>query len=199
MKKRGFVLLPLLALLPLSGCGGGSGATTETTAPATNSATTNTATVPASPTGTTVIAGTNQETISWSPVSGATSYNIYWTNDASHVMKDMGATKITGITSPYRHTSLTAGTVYAYVVTSVNSAGESNESDIASAVTPALDGLALYAANCSGCHNPLAISEKKGRTLAQIQAAIAANRGGMSSLASLTAAQIQGISDVLGF
>jgi fibronectin type 3 domain-containing protein len=154
---------------------------------------------PAIPTGITATGGTNQVTISWSQVSGATSYNIYWTNDPSHVMKDMGATQITGVTSPYRHTNLGAGKLYAYVVTAVNGSLESAESDIASATTSAIDGVALYTANCSGCHNPLAISEKKGRTSAQIQAAIAANRGGMGSLATLTAAQTQAIADILGF
>jgi hypothetical protein len=35
---------------------------------------------------------------------------------------------------------------------------------------PALDGAALYAAKCAGCHNPLATSTRRGRTAAQITA-----------------------------
>ena len=64
--------------------------------------------------------------ISWSSVSGATSYNIYWST-TSGVTKTTG-TKLTGVTSPYTHTGLTNGTTYYYVVTAVNSYGESSES-----------------------------------------------------------------------
>jgi len=69
--------------------------------------------------------------ISWSSVSGATSYNIYWST-TSGVTKTTG-TKITGGTSPYAHTGLTNGTTYYYVVTAVNSYGESSESSQVSA------------------------------------------------------------------
>ncbi|KAB0670402.1 hypothetical protein F6V30_09630 [Oryzomonas sagensis] len=192
MKNGTFITICLcLVGFMLSACGtSGSSASPNSTA---------TLAVPASPPGISATSGTNQATVSWSPVSGATSYNIYWTNDPTHVMKDMGATKIAGVTSPYRHTNLTVGTTYAYVVTAVNASGESAESDVAATTTTALDGLALYATNCSGCHNPLAISEKKGRTAAQIQTAITGNRGGMGALTALTSAQLQAIADVLGF
>jgi hypothetical protein len=52
--------------------------------------------------------------------------NIYWST-TSGVTKTTG-TKITGATSPYTHTGLTNGTTYYYVVTAVNSYGESSES-----------------------------------------------------------------------
>jgi len=172
-------------------------ATTTTATTATTAATVVTA--PAIPTAPSALAGTNQVTLSWNPVSGATSYNVYWTNDPAHVMKDMGATKMSGLSSPFRHTSLAAGTVYAYVVTAVNAAGESSESEIASAVTSTIDGVALYGARCSGCHNPLTISEKKGRSATQIKAEITANRGGMGSLSTLSTAEIQAIAEALGF
>jgi fibronectin type 3 domain-containing protein len=158
-----------------------------------------TGTVPGTPVALSALAGTNQTTVSWNQVSGAASYNVYWTNDPAHVMKDMGATKITGVTSPFRHTYLTAGTPYAYVITAVNAAGESPESGIVATATAALDGVALYASKCAPCHGSLAASGKKGATLASIQAAIAGNRGGMISLASLITAQVQAIADVLGF
>jgi mono/diheme cytochrome c family protein len=41
------------------------------------------------------------------------------------------------------------------------------------------DGAALYASNCSGCHDALATSTKRGRTAAAIQSAISGNKGGM--------------------
>ncbi|MHB8846403.1 MAG: c-type cytochrome [Nitrospirota bacterium] len=59
------------------------------------------------------------------------------------------------------------------------------------------DGATLYAGNCSSCHGSLAASSKKGATAAAIQAAIAANTGGMGSLSSLTALQIQAIATAL--
>ncbi|HKI51405.1 MAG TPA: cytochrome c [Geothermobacteraceae bacterium] len=63
--------------------------------------------------------------------------------------------------------------------------------------TVSLDGVALYAANCQGCHNPLATTTKANRTFSQIKNAITANAGGMSSLAALTDAQLQAIADAL--
>lgn len=60
-----------------------------------------------------------------------------------------------------------------------------------------LDGVALYAANCASCHNPLATSTKPNRSFAQIKAAITGNTGGMASVGALTDAQIQAIATAL--
>ena len=62
---------------------------------------------------------------------------------------------------------------------------------------PVIDGAALYASNCSGCHGAIATTSKRGRTAAQIQSAISSNRGGMGSLSSLTTAQIQAIATAI--
>ena len=59
------------------------------------------------------------------------------------------------------------------------------------------DGAALYAAECAGCHGPLATSSKRGRTAAQIKAAIANPATGMSGLAVLSDVQIQAIATAL--
>lgn len=90
---------------------------------------------PSAPTGVSATAGDLQVQISWSNVSGATSYNIYWSNTTG-VTKTTG-TKITGATSPYTHTGLTNGTTYYYVVTAVNGYGESGESGQVSATLQA--------------------------------------------------------------
>jgi large repetitive protein len=58
------------------------------------------------------------------------------------------------------------------------------------------DGAALYASKCASCHGALATSAKKGRTAAQIQAAIG-GVGSMSSLSTLSAAQVQAIATAL--
>ncbi|HEY6837296.1 MAG TPA: fibronectin type III domain-containing protein [Geobacteraceae bacterium] len=153
--------------------------------------------VPAAPTGVTATGGTQQVTVSWSAVSGATSYNIYWST-TSGVTKTSG-TKITGATSPYLQTGLADSTAYYYIVTAVNSAGESAASAQATATTaaPAIDGAALYTQYCAGCHGPLATSSKRGATATQIQTGITNNFGGMGSLSFLTSAQIQAIATAL--
>ncbi len=84
-------------------------------------------TLPAVPAGLIAASGNSQITINWDAVPAATSYNIYW-SATSGVTKTTG-TKIPDITSTsYTHTGLTNGTLYYYIVTSVNSYGESVES-----------------------------------------------------------------------
>ena len=90
------------------------------------------ASTPAAPAGVTATAGNGQVTISWSAVSSATSYNIYW-SITSGVTKANG-TKITGVSSPYTHTSRTNETSYYYIVTAVNSSGEGWRSAEVSAI-----------------------------------------------------------------
>jgi inhibitor of cysteine peptidase len=94
---------------------------------------------PPAPTGVSASAGNGQATISWNAVSGATSYNIYWST-TSGVTKTSG-TKITGAASPYSHTGLINGTTYYYIVTAVNSFGESSESSQVSATPTTGSGL----------------------------------------------------------
>ena len=79
---------------------------------------------PSAPTGLTATAGNAQVVLTWTAVSGATSYNIYSQSTAG-VTTSSGA-KIAGITkASYTQTGLTNGTHYYYVVTAVNSNGES--------------------------------------------------------------------------
>ena len=80
-----------------------------------------------SPTNVSATPGDAQVTISWDSVSGATSYNIYWST-SSDVTKGTG-TKISDVSSPYTHTGLTNDITCYYVVTAENSSGESDESD----------------------------------------------------------------------
>jgi cellulose 1,4-beta-cellobiosidase len=87
-------------------------------------------TAPGLPTGVAASPGDGQVTITWPAVAGATSYNLYWstTNGAG-----TGGTRISGVTSPYTQTGRTNGTTYYYVVTAVNTVGESAASSQASA------------------------------------------------------------------
>ncbi len=108
----------------LAGCGGGTSAPPPP------------ATVPAAPAGVVATPGNTQVTISWTAVSGATSYNLYYSSTTANVTTTMG-TKITGVTNPYVQTGLTNGTTYNYIVTAVNSIGESAPSSVVPAAPTA--------------------------------------------------------------
>ena len=90
--------------------------------------------IPSVPTGIAGSPANGQAWINWNAVSGATSYNLYWST-TSGVTKSNG-TKIAGVSRPYAHSGRTNGTTYYYVVTAVNALGESAESAQIS-VTPA--------------------------------------------------------------
>jgi len=87
---------------------------------------------PGQPVGVTATPGNESVTVSWKAVPGATSYNIYWS--ASPDVTGMTGSLLAGVTSPYAHTGLTAGTACYYVVTAVVSGTEGPESFIVGAV-----------------------------------------------------------------
>lgn len=89
--------------------------------------------VPVAPTGVSAVGGTNQTTVKWSTVSGATSYNLYWSKTAG--VTPATGTKIAGATTPAVLTGLADGTAYYYIVTAVNSTGESIASGQVTATT----------------------------------------------------------------
>jgi uncharacterized delta-60 repeat protein len=90
---------------------------------------------PSPPANVTATAGNGEATITWSAVTGATSYHIYWSTSPNVSTSD---TKIAGTTSPYIHTGLSNGTAYYYVVTAENSHGESAVSNEASTTPQAV-------------------------------------------------------------
>ncbi len=67
-------------------------------------------------------------TLTWDPVTNATSYRIYW---ATTPGQGRSGTAIDGVSSPYVHSSLSSGTTYYYTVTAVEG---STESDLSSEV-----------------------------------------------------------------
>ncbi|MBW5449425.1 glycoside hydrolase [Cohnella sp. CFH 77786] len=90
----------------------------------------NPSTVPAAPTGLNATAGNAQVALSWTASSGAASYNVKRATTSGGPY----TTVATGVTSTgYTNTGLTNGTTYYYVVSAVNSAGESANSSQASA------------------------------------------------------------------
>jgi len=75
--------------------------------------------------------GAGNITLQWAPVTGATSYNLYW-----GTAPGLTTTLISGVTSPYVHAGRTTGTTYYYAVTAVNSGGESLKSSEVNVVAP---------------------------------------------------------------
>ncbi len=84
---------------------------------------------PAVPTGLTATAGNAQVGLSWNASSGATSYHVKRGTTSGGPYTQIGAPT----TTSYSDTSVTNGTPYYYVVSAVNSAGESANSSQASA------------------------------------------------------------------
>src|SRR5215813_12725476 len=85
---------------------------------------------PAAPTGLAATSGNAQVTLNWNASSGASSYNV----KRSTTSGGPYTTIATGVTSTsYTNTGLANGTTYFYVVSAVNAAGESGNSNQASA------------------------------------------------------------------
>jgi hypothetical protein len=122
---RPFLLGMLFALV--AGCGGGGGGDGGTTSTTNGSP-------PSSPVGITVSANNAANSLQWNSVMGATGYNVYWSTTSG---AGTSGTKIASAASPYSHGPLENGTTYYYVITAVNSFGESAPSAQASG-TPAV-------------------------------------------------------------
>jgi fibronectin type 3 domain-containing protein len=87
---------------------------------------------PPAPTGLTATAGNAQVNLAWNASTGATSYHVKRSTTNGNGYAQVGTSTITSFNDP----GLTNGTNYYYVVTALNSAGESGNSNQASA-TPA--------------------------------------------------------------
>jgi hypothetical protein len=93
-------------------------------------ATENDPSAPPAPTGLTATAGDGQVALSWSPASGATSYNLL-----RGTVGGQGSLLRSGVTPGYTDTGVTNGTTWFYQVVAVNGAGTSPPSNEA-AVMP---------------------------------------------------------------
>jgi len=119
----GCILVAALCAI-LSGCGGSSGGGGGGGGGG--------PTVPAAPSGLQATAGSAQVSLTWSASSGATSYNVKRATTTGGPYTTIASPATTN----YTDTGLTNGTAYYYVVSAVNSAGESANSAQVSA-TPA--------------------------------------------------------------
>jgi len=100
------------------------------------SATTPTAALPAPTNLTATASGSSQVNLTWTAVSGATSYNIYRAN----------AKIASAATAAYTDTAVSPNTTYTYTVTAVGAAGESAQSAPATATTPGSGGTTVTVA-----------------------------------------------------
>jgi photosystem II stability/assembly factor-like uncharacterized protein len=96
-------------------------------------------TEPGVPTGVSAIASDGVADITWNPVIGANSYNIYFASSSGITKTNYSTlpdgTKLSDVSSPHSISGLTNGITFYVVVTAVNWLGESTESQ-ESAVTP---------------------------------------------------------------
>jgi hypothetical protein len=90
-------------------------------------------TLPSAPTGLTAAAGNAQVALSWTASSGATGYNVKRSTTSGGPYTQIASPSATN----YSDTGLTNGTTYYYVVSAVNSAGESADSTQVSATPSA--------------------------------------------------------------
>lgn len=121
MRWMGLVASVLAVLL--TSCGGG-----------TSSGGGGVTTVPSVPVGLVATAGNAQVSLTWTASSGATSYNV------KHATRIASLTVGSSSSNAYTDTGLTNGTAYTYVISAVNSAGESADSSAVTA-TPVLPTL----------------------------------------------------------
>lgn len=128
-------VLAASAIAVILACGSGGGTKTEPTP-----------TLPAAPQGVTATAADAAVTVTWAAVSGAASYNLYWSTRSG--VTPASGTKVAGASSPYVHSGLTNGAPTYYVVTAVSPAGEGPASSQASA-TPTAAGVIDLSSGCS--------------------------------------------------
>src|SRR5258706_5883729 len=107
--QRGWWLSSLMLLLS---CGGGSSAGGDGPV------------VSPAPSGVKATAGNTQVSLAWNTSSGATSYHVKRATTSGGPYTQVAAPTVTSDTD----TGLTNGTAYFYVVSAVNSAGESSNS-----------------------------------------------------------------------
>lgn len=76
-----------------------------------------------------VVAGDAKNTITWSAVTGATAYDLYWKLSAGVTKRNGTKISGSGVTSPYVHSGLINGMTYWYVLVAHDAETESDISN----------------------------------------------------------------------
>lgn len=154
--------------------------------------------VPAAPTTLNATPGDTSVALAWNAVSRADSYNLYWAKAAGVVPGAAGVTKIGNIlATSYTHVGLTNLDRYYYVVTAVNTGGESVPSTEATAmpVPPAPGAPANLTATPGDAKVLLSWSASEGATSYSLYWANTANvvpgAAGVTQIPGLTATSFQ--------
>ncbi len=103
---------------------------------------------PTTPTGLTATVNNTQVDLTWTAVEGADSYVLYWSNTAETGIKGTPIAVTTG--TSHRHTDLTNGSTYYYVITAKNAGDESEPSiEVSATISPPLVKLPIPTATAS--------------------------------------------------
>ncbi|MGA2100155.1 MAG: glycoside hydrolase family 44 protein [Candidatus Sulfotelmatobacter sp.] len=140
------VLLATSSLLFLWACGGSSSSSSGNGAGSGNGGSGSgggqQVTVPPTPTGLAATAGSQQVSLTWSASSGSASYNVKRSTTSGGPYTQAANVTVTNDTDA----SLTNGTTYYYVVSAVNSAGESaNSRQVSATPTGTVTGTSIQA------------------------------------------------------
>lgn len=152
-----------------------------------------TAPPPPVPTLNTPVPGIDQITLTWSSVTGATSYNLYW-DTATGVTRN-SPNKITNATSGINLTNLDTSKTYYYVLTSLKNGAESAISNEANCVPSkstdsSLSSLAVMLGNNSYSISPSFSPTTLMYTVAQ---AVSSGEGSQISISATTTSQYASI------
>lgn len=142
-----------------------------------------------------VFASNAQNMLVWPTVSGATSYNIYFSTSAGVTIGT--GTLIAGVTAPYVHTGLTNGTTYFYIVAGVNGGNIGTASAQSSAIPVAAKTIFVSSANYTGALGGHAGADASCMTLAAGVPLTGNFRAYISTAASDAVCRILGLSGKL--
>ncbi len=192
---REFTVAACMAIL--AGCGGADGNTTAAAAAASDSSSSSSSSTsaPATPTNLAAASGNATASLSWSASSGATTYSV-----KRSLTSGGPYTQVASVTSvSYTDSTVSNGTAYFYVVSAVNSGGESVNSSQASASptapatnptnpTPAAPGIpAGLTASAGNAQASLTWSATSGATSYHVKRGTA-NGGPYTQIAAPTSA-----------
>lgn len=149
-----FILpLSLFAMVSIISCGSDSSSDSASASPSASSENSasasaeSTATPSASSIMASAAAGNGCNTITWSSLTGAASYNLYWSTSAD--LSTANGTLIPNITSPYTQSNVTNGTKIYYLITAISSGTEIGFSSILNATPVGVSGITAISGNNS--------------------------------------------------